>query len=133
MGDQCWVGVTCRSADRASFEEVGFVVERGNDDGSVFLTNDSANYAADSGLRELGRRGIVFLASHGPGTEYRDGAYASDGQRFVHVDCLAGGLPAVEVDATGYPDADQLRAVRQYLAVAYTARKIVAGRTQGTS
>lgn len=128
MGDHCWVGVTCRTVDRSAFEEIGFVVERENDDGSVFLTQDSANHAADSELRELGRMGIVFLATHGPGGEYGDGAYASYGRRFLHVDCLAGGLPAVEVNADGNPDPDQLRAVRQYLEVAAAAKEIITGR-----
>jgi hypothetical protein len=85
------------------------------------------NYAGDSEMRELAAKGIPFHASHGGGYEYGDGSYACDGRHLVHVDCLhGGGLPAVEVNDAGSPNADQMHLVHEFGEVLAAAKRAIA-------
>ena len=128
MGDCAWTKVTCRPEHRAAFEEAGFDddSETAELPGAVTLVNSEANYGADSELREIAARGIPFYAVHASGGEYGDGRFACDGRRLIHVDCLhGGGLPVIEVDEDGTPDADQLHLVHDYHETLAAARKAI--------
>jgi hypothetical protein len=131
LGDHAWTKVTCRPEHRAAFEEVGFDDESESLDstlvpGALALVNDQANYAADSELREIAKKGIPFYAVHAAGDEYGEGCYAADGKRLIHVDCVRNGGPAVEVGDDGEPDADQLHLVHDYQEVLAAAKKAIA-------
>jgi hypothetical protein len=125
MGDYCWMSLECRKEHQAVFEEIGFRLEEERSDGSIYMIDEQANYANDGDLRGLAGRGIPFHASNGPGGEYGDGHYACDGRRVVQVDCVQGGLPAVEVGEGGKLDADQMRRVLDYYEVLMAAKKAI--------
>jgi hypothetical protein len=120
--------VTCRPEHRAVFEAVGFDDEEPSElTGAVTLVDESANYANDSELREIARRGIPFIAKHANGDEYGAGFYVSDGRRLVEVECLHGGdLPAVEIGDDGEPDGDQMHGVHGFHEVLAAAKKAIA-------
>jgi len=120
------MSLVSRKEHQAVFEEIGFRIEEERPDRSVYMIDEQANYANDSGLRGLAGKGIPFHASNGPGGEYGEGCYACDGRRVVQVDCLQGGGPVVEVGEDYRLDGYQLQHVLDYYEVLAAAKKAIA-------
>ena len=118
MGDRAYAQVLCSAKDVALFEELGFGEEEywmGLPEGVLFLVDQEANYGHASSLRELAERGYVFIAQHDAGGEYDAARLVSDGQTFSEVDAMVHEpRPCVAVNANGFVDKKQLKAVRKY-------------------
>ena len=118
MGDRAYAEVIYSAKDAAVFEELGFGEEeywKGLPKGVSFLVDQKTNYGNSSSLRELADRGYVFVSQHDAGGEYDAARLVSDGETFSEVDTMVHEpQPSVAVDANGFVDKKQLRAVRKY-------------------
>jgi hypothetical protein len=129
--------IVCRREDAPSFEELGFSFESGlifkNGDlrpdakvraesSVVLLGQGEVNYAASVGDGKDGfgdlPRGLIYYGSHGSGSEYGEGVFATLGETLEYVRTLCGSnWPAVEFNlTTGRFDRVGLRVVKKYVA-----------------
>ena len=113
MSDHCYVGVTCRRADMAHFEELGFTTDYGTEPESpvVAMSDQEANY----GHAEKLPTHVPFLGWNGPGDNYGPYLFACDGQQFVEV---PGSDHSFGIDwdfAKGEPTPQSIAKIREYL------------------
>jgi hypothetical protein len=131
MGDRCTVYVTCSKHDAEKFEQEGFVPENPNDENDtlVRMWDEQANYAATATLEMLAGQGLIFHGSHGPGTEYGPGVFASDGRHFVeaHASSL-GDEPVCRILKNGRTHPIEHGTALEYHQTLNTAKKLMAQR-----
>lgn len=133
MGDRCWLSLTMRQSDLKAFrkfvpwdEDEWWNDREDNDDGSVELTVEEANYAWTEELTKAAEEGrLPFYGQHGSGGCYGGGVFASDGEVFAEKEASHDGLPTVEHNMQGKPHAESLAALRRFMAVRKRAVKAV--------
>jgi hypothetical protein len=113
MGDRCYMTVTCRRADMALFEELGFTADYGTkpDSPVVEMSDQEANYAHTDQLPTH----VPFLGWNGPGDNYGPYLLACDGKQFVEV---PGSDHSFGIDwdfAKGEPTSQSITKIREYL------------------
>lgn len=113
MGDRCHMTVTCRRADMALFEELGFVPDDEDDSPVVGMTDEEANYGHANDLPTT----VPFLAQHEAGGNYGPYLFACDGKQLIEVPGSEHGF-AIEWDYhEGEPTAKSIAEIRHYLAL----------------
>ena len=143
MSDRCSMQIVCRREDAPLFEKLGFFPEGGvrlksgklwcdlpTDQSSVvLLRQDEVDNAAWVGETADGHgdlpKGLIYYGSHGPGSDYGDGVFATMGQTLVYARSAWGSSwPAVEFNpTTGRLDRVGLKVARRYAA---TLKKVEA-------
>ena len=137
MSDRCSMQIVCRREDAPSFEELGFGFESGlifkkgdlrpdakvrAESSVVLLGQGEVNYAASVGDGKDGfgdlPRGLIYYGSHGSGSEYGEGVFATMGTTLVYARTLWGSnWPAVEFNlTTGRLDRVGLKVAKKYVA-----------------
>lgn len=134
MGDRCYSQVFCRKSDEAKFEEIGYVADADvrfpivdvaeEIPGTVGMVDDQANYGNASGLEDLAKNGIPFLAMNGSGGDYGDGLTVSDGKEFADVAALQDSIyPAATIDPNGFVEPSELERANTYWRIYRSAIK----------
>ncbi len=128
--------IVCRREDSPLFEKLGFSFESGlifkkgdlrpdakirAESSVVLLGQGEVNYAASVGDGKDGfgdlPRGLIYYGSHGSGSDYGEGVFASLGETLEYVQTLWGSnWPAVELKPDGKLDRRGLRKARKYIA-----------------
>lgn len=121
MGDRAYVELTCREADAALFERVGFLEEfrSGLPSDLVNMVDAEAPDGNVTALQDLASQGIVFRGWHDAGGSYDGACFAGLDGRFFEVPRLNhSDLPCIEVHVDGTVDAGQLENAGEYLRAA---------------
>jgi hypothetical protein len=108
---------------------IGWVCRRGY----CSWSTKKPNYGHASSLRELAERGYVFIAQNDAGGEYDAARLVSDGKAFSEVDAMVHEpRPCVAVNANGFVDKKQLKAVRKYWRAIARAKQKLGFTDEGT-
>ena len=135
MGDRCYLSMRFRKVDTPRvcefFDEDLATFERGltdNQDGTVTLEENEANYGYSDVRDCMAQAGIIFEGFHGAGDDYGEALFCSfDGVSYDADSIFQSGDPAVSVDRdTGEINEAQLNRVREFVearkkALAYLA------------
>jgi hypothetical protein len=125
MSDRCFMRVTCRRADRARFEALGFAPEFTDapTEGAVIELVDAG---ADYGHHGRLPTDIPFVASHDAGGNFGPRRLACDGRVLAEIPATQEGF-VIQWDARRrQPSAMCLRRLRRFMAVQLRAQRRLA-------
>lgn len=114
MSDRCYMRVTCRRADAALFLDEGFFED--GDEGAPLadLVDEEANYAHQSLLEDLARRGIEFYGWNAAGDDYGPARFHGADGVYRETETDSDLQPCVRVGEDGV-DPEEVAATVAYL------------------
>jgi hypothetical protein len=89
------------------------------------LEYDGANYGYMYELKELSKKGLVFVAQNGSGGTYGPGLTVSDGKQCLFVDISEDEVYLVKVDDDGKVMPDDLKNLRKFIKVLKSVKKLL--------
>ncbi len=112
--------LTCRRQDVKRFEEIGFVEQEENTDGTVEMVDEEVNYAHNGEMPT----DIPYHGNHTAGCAYPSEVYACDGKEYIEVSSNNENEAVVSYTETG-PSAIQVKEVKRYFEILDRARQLL--------